>query len=58
MVKSEHNSIFQEYLRQIKKSVSKGDYTEITLRTPLENFIKGLNPDFDVTHEAKRLNRA
>jgi len=55
VVNSEHNSIFQEYLRQIKKSVSKGDYTEMTLRTPLENFIRGLNPDFDVTHEAKRL---
>src|ERR1019366_4725508 len=27
----------------------------MTLRTPLEYFIKGLSPDFDVTHEAKRL---
>lgn len=55
MVKAEHNSIFQEYLREIRKSVSKGDYTEMTLRTPLEDFIKGLSPDYDVTHEAKRL---
>jgi type I restriction-modification system DNA methylase subunit len=49
------SDVFQHYLSELKKSVSKGDYTEMTLRTPLENFIKGLSPDFDVTHEAKRL---
>jgi type I restriction-modification system DNA methylase subunit len=48
-------AVFQLYLDELKRSVSKGDYTEMTLRTPLENFIKGLSPDFDVTHEAKRL---
>jgi len=53
--KSARNAVFQEYLREIRKSVSKGDYTEMTLRTPLENFIKGLNPNYDVTHEAKRI---
>lgn len=55
MTKGSASGAFQQYLQAIKKSVSKGDYTEMTLRTPLENFIKDLSPDYDVTHEAKRL---
>jgi len=55
VAKNPVSDVFQHYLAELKKSVSKGDYTEMTLRTPLENFIKGLNPDFDVTHEAKRI---
>src|SRR5665647_787594 len=29
----------------------------MTLRTPLENFIRALNSDFDLTHEAKRIKK-
>jgi type I restriction-modification system DNA methylase subunit len=55
VTKGSVSGAFQQYLQAIKKSVQKGDYTEMTLRTPLENFIKGLSLDYDVTHEAKRL---
>jgi type I restriction-modification system DNA methylase subunit len=55
VTKSPIEGAFQRYLQEIKKSVLKGDYTEMTLRTPLENFIKALNSDYDVTHEAKRI---
>jgi type I restriction-modification system DNA methylase subunit len=48
---------FQQYLQEIKKSVLKGDNTEMTLRTPLENFIRALNSDFGLTHEAKRIKK-
>jgi hypothetical protein len=57
MAKRPIDSAFQQYLQEIKKSVLKGDYTEMTLRTPIENFIKSLNSDFDVTHEAKRIKK-
>jgi type I restriction-modification system DNA methylase subunit len=57
VTKSPIEGAFQQYLQEIKKSVLKGDYTEMTLRTPLENFIKALNSDYDVTHEAKRIKK-
>lgn len=45
---------FQEYFKEIRKKYLSGDYTEITLRTPLENFVKGLNKDLDLIQEPKR----
>lgn len=55
VAKNPVSDVFQHYLAELKKSVSKGDYTEMTLRTPLENLIRGLNTDYDVTHEAKKI---
>jgi type I restriction-modification system DNA methylase subunit len=54
---SVQGQLFQDYLKAIKHSVAREDYTEMTLRTPLENLIKGLNREFDVTQEAKRLKK-
>jgi len=45
---------FQEYFREIRNRYSTGDYTEPTLRTPFENFIRGLSNDFVLIHEPKR----
>ena len=57
MTKTPIEGAFQQYLQEIKKSVLKDDNTEMTLRTPLENFIRALNSDFDLTHEAKRIKK-
>lgn len=45
---------FQEYFREVRGKYLTGDYTEITLRTPFENFIKGLSDDFVLIQEPKR----
>jgi hypothetical protein len=46
--------LFQEYFKEIRNRYLTGDYTEITLRTPLENFIKSLSKDFNLIQEPKR----
>lgn len=46
---------FQDYFKEIRKKYSTGDYTEGTLRTPFENFIKSLDKNFDLIQEPKRV---
>jgi len=45
---------FQEYFKEIRNRYLSKDFTEFTLRTPLENFIKSLSKDFDLIQEPKR----
>ena len=45
---------FQEYFKEIRSRYLTGDFTEITLRTPLENFIRNLSKDFNLIQEPKR----
>jgi type I restriction-modification system DNA methylase subunit len=51
MVKKEINN----YLKEIMKTYLDGDYTEFTFRTSLENLIKSLNPDYNLTQEPRRI---
>jgi len=55
---SNHNSQllenFQEYFGEIKKNYQQGDYTEMTFRTALENFIEKLHPDYELYEEPGR----
>lgn len=44
----------KNYFKEVYSIYSHGDYTEWTYRTPFENFIKGLNPDYNLTQEPKR----
>ena len=55
--KNAQNDIFQIYLKEIRKRFSQGDFTEITLRTPFENFIGSLSDHFSLTHEPKRVKK-
>jgi Predicted helicase len=48
---------FQDYFKEIRKRYSTGDYTEGTLRTPLENFIESLDKNFDLIQEPKRVQK-
>ncbi len=48
------NSAFREYFKEIRSRFVTEDYTELTLRTPFENFINGLNDDFRLLQETKR----
>jgi hypothetical protein len=45
---------FQEYLKEVRAKYLTGDYTEITLRTPFENFIRRFNKDYGLIQEPKR----
>ena len=45
---------FQEYFREIMSKYLTGDYTEISLRTPLENLVRSLNKDYNLMQEPKR----
>ena len=44
----------QKYFKEIKNIYLRGDYTEWSYRTPFENFIKGLNPNYNLVQEPKR----
>ena len=44
-----------KYLKEVKKTYSDGDYTEFTFRTSLENLIKSLNSDYNLTQEPRRI---
>ena len=48
---------FQKYFKEIRNKYLTKDYTEGTLRTPFENFIKDLNKEFDLTQEPKRVKK-
>jgi type I restriction-modification system DNA methylase subunit len=45
---------FQEYFKEIRTRYLTGDYTELSLRTPLENFIRSLCKDCSLIQEPKR----
>lgn len=48
------NDAFHEYFSEIRKRYLQADYTEGTFRTPLENFLKKLNPQCDFNQEPDR----
>ncbi|TMS40571.1 MAG: DNA methyltransferase [Methanobacterium sp.] len=45
----------KKYLQEVRKIYSNKDYTELTLRTPFENLITGLNDEFKLIQEPKRV---
>jgi len=45
---------FQEYVAEVKSKFVRGDYTEMTFRTPFENFIESLNAEFGLFQEPER----
>ena len=51
---SEVRKRFQQYLSQIRERYQTKDFTELSLRTPLENLITSLNKEYSVTQEPKR----
>jgi len=55
--KISHSAAFQSYLKEIHKRYVKGDYTEPTYYTPLENFVRSLHDQFDVTLQPKRIQK-
>jgi len=48
------NKEFQRYFKEIRRIYLQGDYTEWTLRTPFENFVKSLNSNYNLIQEPKR----
>jgi predicted helicase len=46
---------FQEYIREIRKSLEKGDSTEHTHRTALEALLEACDKDIDATNEPRRI---
>lgn len=43
------------YIKEVRKIYLGGDYTEMTFRTAFETLIESLNPNYDLTHEPKRV---
>ena len=52
---TERNQRFQEYFKELRAKYLTKDSTELTLRTPLENFLKSLNKDYGLVQEPKRI---
>jgi predicted helicase len=48
-------SAFAEYIREIRKSLEKGDSTEHTHRTALEALLEACDKDIDATNEPRRI---
>jgi hypothetical protein len=46
---------FAEYIREIRKSLEKGDSTEHTHRTALEALLESCGKDIDATNEPRRI---
>ena len=46
---------FAEYIREIRKSLEKGDSTEHTHRTALEALLEAFDKDIDATNEPRRI---
>jgi predicted helicase len=44
----------QKYFAEVREKYAKGDYTELSFRTPLENFITSLDKEYKLTQEPKR----
>ena len=51
------NKEFQKYLTEVRSTYLQGDYTEGTLRTPFENFIKSFSPSIRLIQEPKRVKK-
>jgi hypothetical protein len=51
---SEVRKRFQQYLSQIRERYQTKDFTELSLRTPLENLITSLNKEYSLIQEPKR----
>ena len=49
--------IFQKYFNEVRNKYLTQDYTEGTLRTPFENFIKSFSPSIRLIHEPKRVKK-
>jgi hypothetical protein len=45
---------FREYFTEVRKRYLQNDYTEGTFRTPIENFLKKLDPEYDFNQEPDR----
>ena len=45
---------FREYFTEVRKRYQQADYTEGTFRTPIENFLKRLNPEYEFNQEPDR----
>jgi asparagine synthetase B (glutamine-hydrolysing) len=50
----ERNRIFQDYYEEVRAKYLTRDSTELSLRTPLENFLKNLSKDYNLIQEPKR----
>ena len=46
--------VFQEYFKEVRSKYLTKDFTEHSLRTPFENFIKNLNGAYALIQEPKR----
>ncbi len=44
----------RKYFKEIRRIYLSGDYTEGSYRTPFENFIKGLNSNYNIIQEPRR----
>ncbi len=49
------NSIFQEYFKEVRKTYLNEEYSELSFRTCFETFIEGLNTNFELHQEGKRI---
>ena len=48
------HKIFQEYFKEVRSRFVTKDFTEHSLRTPFENFIKSLNEVYTLIQEPRR----
>jgi len=51
---NEFEKYFQDYFIDIRKDYVKNDFTEMTFRTALENFIEKLDHDYEISQEPSR----
>ena len=51
------NEDIQKYFKEIRNIYLQGDYTEGTLRTPFENFIRSISPSIRLIQEPKRVKK-
>ncbi|MCX5823232.1 MAG: hypothetical protein NTY86_06945 [Deltaproteobacteria bacterium] len=48
-------NFFAEYIREVRKSLEKGDSTEHTHRTALEALLEACDKEIDATNEPRRI---
>src|SRR5438093_12179749 len=46
--------VFHEYFEQVRSRYANGDFTEMTFRTPFENFITRLSSEYSLLQEPQR----
>lgn len=54
---SAQEEIFQKYFHDLRQRYVQGNYTEMTFRTPFENFITNLNSEYSLFQEPERKQR-